>query len=440
MKENITPDYSNVSTIPFLSRLIALIIDAAVVLILTIALSFASVSIFNNTSYYQSATQFMKNESQVCYQINEESHLITYNGEGDDHYSSQVPPNDVLKKTLYSHILLSYNTDPTYFHNMGVTALDIDPTIIPANDETDEIIYFYYHFVKEKNNEYSLLDLTDKSPEQYHYDLFRQYEAKDDNNNSMWVFDKIGDFPILKGEFAYDTYIYLKGDNVKPEYEVVFKKLNNQYVYMWNHEYEITCNSPVFQTHYNAYQNKYRECAGNIDWLFVLSYVIAFAIGYILPIFIFKRFTSLGKKIESIYIASSNGEDPKKIQIISRALLKIFPFFGFATASFFFISFFNSSWTYTIFYIGSLPISLMVFNILFLIVAFISLIVIMINKERRSIADLLCRTRLIDYSEYQINQKPKPSLTDNKTISKEDFVNIDLDTIEANHKNKHESQ
>lgn len=429
-------DFSNISSPRFFSRFLSVVIDVFAISVITLFFSFVSIFAFNNSTYYQDSSSYMKNEARVCYKMSEESHLITYNGKGteDEHYTSKVDQNEIFKKTLQSHILLSFNNDNSYFVSKGITTLNIDSSIKPADFDVDEIAYFYYEFVRNKNSDYQLLDLSSKSYQQYHYDLFKSCEAKVDNN-SLWLFEQVGDFPILKSEAAYKTYMFLKSDQKTSEFEITYNSLNTQYVEMWNSEYGVLTSSQTYKTHYDNYQNKYRENAGYIDLFLVLSFVISFVICYLLPTLISKLSRTLGKRVEYIYIVSNQDTKASKKQIVSRALLKIFPYFGFSFIPNLIVGLFNSSWSYKVFYIGSWGISLSTFNTIFIVLAVISLMFVIIDEKKRCIADFICRTRLIDYQEFKDKLCPTPSVDDKTKIDKkESFETIDSNSLEKSRK------
>ncbi|MCQ2796146.1 MAG: hypothetical protein MJ213_02395 [Bacilli bacterium] len=343
--------YKNISAPRFYNRFLSVVIDAAIVAVTTLVFSFLTVFIFNKSSYYASSSIYMKDEARVCYRLNEESHLFTYNGEGegDDHYASYIKQDEIFKKNLYSHILLSFNKDNTYFIERGITSLSIDPSIQPADYATDEITYFYYSFVKDKNEEYGIVDLSSKSFQQYHFDLFKQFEPKI-NDVSFWELNKVGDFPVLKGEFAYKAYMYLVSDS-KSEFTPTYQQLNTQYVNMWNAEHDVLTNSSTYKLHYDNYQNKYRENAAWVDLFLFFVFFLSFLAGYFLPTMFTRLHRSYGKRAERIFVVSYSDKKATKAQIALRALLKIFPYFGFSFVGYMFLSLFNPCWTYPLFYL-----------------------------------------------------------------------------------------
>lgn len=426
MEQKNTADYSLINAPRFFSRFLSVVIDVFIVGVLTLFFSFITISIINNSSFYKEQTSVMENEARVCFKMSEESRLITYNGSGtgDEHYSSSISQNEVFKSNLRSHIFLSFNNDNSYFVSKGVTSLEFEQGLLPASFETDELAYFYYHFVKDNNDKYQIVDLSIKSYQNYHYDLFKEYEPKI-NDNYIWVLDNVGDFPILKGEYAYDAYMYLK-DNKTSEFENVYNALNVQYNSMWNAEYKQLTASPTYKLHYDNYQSAYKLTSVVVDVGLIASFVISFIIGYLVPSLVTRLHRTLGKKAEYIYIVSNDDTDASKKQIVFRTLLKIFPYFGFSFIPNMILGFFNQSWSYPLFYIGSFGVSLSILNVAFIIIALISFIITITDYKKRSIADFICKTRLIDYQEY----KEKEVYISSSKDKKEKFETIDSNSLE----------
>jgi len=416
--------FLNENASPISRRFFAFVIDLLIILVLHILAFVVSTNIVAGTSYYKETQQKLVAEMKECYKITEESRIYEFIGEGDEKYTKTTSNEEMFLRWSYSHILKSFNTDNSVFIKYGITKLDIDEKIKEASYETDNIAYFFTGFVKDKNEEYKIVDLKEEPVEQYYYSFFKKH-AFSYNGESLWIYDDVDNtIPILKGNFAYNLYYYLKIDQTYQEGLSCYNLLAKSYQNMWNEEVQLLVNCDGYKIHYSAYDGYYCTLSQIINVDCAICYACVFLLAYVLPIIIFKRHQSIGKKAEKVLAVDIEGYKAVPWQIVVRVICKFFGFFGFTVVSNFLSSGANSAWVYPLFYIGGFGVSFLTIDVVFLVLAFISFIISAFTPKKRNISDFLCHTYVIDIRGYMDHNEE--AIEVNNTDKKEEPIEVQV--------------
>ncbi len=377
-------------------RIFAFLVDGVIVMLISFLLMLLSMGIISNTKAYQSKIVPLNNAMIECYKIEEEARIYQFIGEGENKYNNHRPMEEIFKDYCLMHILLSYENDPKAFSD-NATTIKNENNLPLASYETDQLAYFYvkyaplYNSYNGTNND--VVDFKNYSPEAYFYRAYKDNAV----DIEMWIFDEENyTIPYLKSNFAFDLYKYLFVDQSYQAGLTRYNLLGTNFKNLWEVQVDQLINSSRFEENYQIYKENYASLSYIVDIGTFSSYLVAFCIGYLLPQFIFKDMQTFGKKIFKTKVVDTKGYKALPWQSIIRNILAFFLFYCTCIVSCFLSGGNNAGWMYPLFEIGGYGFSPFSFMVISVFAAMISLIVLVANKKKKAIHDLVSDTVVID--------------------------------------------
>ena len=418
--------YKNDTIASWPRRFAALAIDVAILVVLSLAIIIGSTSILSTTENYKYHEGILKEEMINCYRLQEQAKVYEYIGEGDEKYSHPRELEDIFKDYCLSHIIYAESVDAAPFVAYNIK-IENPNNIAKATYETDNLAYFYVKFAAEHNyfnqNPYDIEEVTND----YRIHFFERYKNFAVESD-MWIFSlETLELPRLDSTFAADLYKYLFIDENYQTGKTCYNFLSVNFQRLWNHEIDVLIASQRYQQHYQLYKNSYAECSYMADATIAIDYVISFFLVFVLPMLIFKKYKTFGKKIMKLTVVDKQGYDLQIWQKLCRTSLIFIIMFGALVPSCFLAGGTGSGWMYPIFEIAGGGISLFsIMTILFLI-GLISFIVLVFTKKRTSIHDLICSTVVID-DRYHVEIEEALEIkkeVEEKELKEEKFIEIE---------------
>lgn len=398
---SLTP-YKNEDSTSFKKRFFSFFIDGALVILSHFLVFFLALLIYNQTPTCLNKQKVLNENANACYALEDDSRVYIFTGQGEDRYKSKQDESVTIDKWTRQHIKLTFKNDPSAFIEAGVTSLDSSyDNIEEANYQNDHLGYYYDNFIRRRNDELQVVSLDGKTPNQYYVsNIFKElaplYPVTPKETELLWIYDEVGySLPTLTSKAAYQSYKAIKdpSDGYALGYLTYVK---NAYRSIHQDELNKLSTSPGFKRYYDAYNKQYHSILLDVDACSLIGFILSFNLVYALPMLFTRKHTSLGKRMIGVMVIDSEGRELSKRQAILRPILKAFPFFGLTLISNFLVQGTNSVWMQPMFYLGSLPISLLSFDILFLIIMVISFILTLFLPRHASFSDLLLKTTVID--------------------------------------------
>ena len=378
------------------SRIFAFLVDGVILIIVSFLLMMLSMSIIGGTSTYKNKQSSLKEAMIECYKIEEEAHIYQFVGEGEHKYDKPRDLDQIFEEYSLMHILYSYSIDSSAFTQRQVEIKN--PKNLPlASYQTDQLAFFYDYYVTNYNNfngvENDIVDIGTFTPRQYFYKAYKENAV----NIEMWKFDEENySLPYLDGQFAVDLYVYLFENEGYQAGLTRYNLLATNFKNLWNIQVNQLIESSRFEQYYDIYKENYASLAYMVDIGTFSAYLIAFCISYVLPQVFFKDMQTLGKKLFKIKVVDSKGYVSLPWQKVVRNILTFFMFYSTGIVSCFLSGGTNAGWMYPLFEIGGYGFSPFSFMIIATFGALISLIVLVANKRKKAIHDLISDTVVID--------------------------------------------
>lgn len=424
MEKSVLQPYKNELNPSSSRRIEAHLIDALLLVIVSFILLIFTHLGLSNASFYKDKENMLTQEMVKCYEIEEEAKIYFFDNNENHLYQNPRDQEEIFKEYCYKHLLYSFNMNSDEFVKNGIS-IDNPNNYLPASYEEDNLAYFYVNYVDKYNENNDILNLNNLNVKQYYYEVLKKNTYNPLDNSSMWIYDEENySLPYLNPQHAIDLYKYFQNN----EYQAgksIRNLLASSYQKIWNEEVSLLVNSSRFKNHYEIYKENYAQCSYILDGFVCLSYVVSFALVVLLPQFFFKNMKTIGKKVMQICIADNEGYQVTTKQFIFRNLCSFILFFGIMIVSCFFSGGLQTGWMYPIFEIGGAGISLFSFMAISAIMAFVSFILIFVNKQKKSIQDILCGTKGVDerYIIEERKQEISEEVIENKYLDSSTFSN-----------------
>ena len=437
--------YENAAVATGTRRLAAIAIDALILCVVSFILLISYMAIVPNFKTYQTRKDTLTTEMNICYQMEEEAKIYQFEGEGENKYSKPRPMEDTFQDYCLMHILLAYEKDAKPFENYGVVIKN-ENNLPVASFETDNLAYFYVNYVPKYNNyngQENDIVIMDKDPKLFFMDAYKKNAVKID----MWNYDNENySLPYLDSDFAVDLYKYLFEDSSYQVGLTNYNYLAKNYMNLWSVQVQELLASSRFSTHYQIYKENYEICSRFIIVGVALIYLISFLLVIVLPQPFFKGDKTIGKKLMKVTVIDERGYETQVYQKVLRNFFLFFSYFPFMLIPCFLSGGYSSGWTYPIFEIGSIGVSLYTIMIVLGVISLISLLVMAISGKKKAFHDLILKTACID-DRYVMTQEEAAQLKkeeEEKQLSakKADIQTevLDLSTLQKKENQQKEDQ
>ena len=352
-----------------------------------------------STSEFQNANEIFDREVEYYSDFILETHLADVKERND--YSAY----DIADKNVCRAIYLSYET----FGNDQYTNFVLNDKITQygiGDSQNDNLAYFYLNYVP-NHSELNIIDILkydtsnptvkpvisfdDKTPTQYLVDLYKS-DIGFGSTYSL-LFAETDGMPVLNTQAAYFIYQYIldKSNDTGLEY---YQTYQDAYVRMleWA-EVSVYQSEPYYTEHYVPYQNSAITIARSINVTMLICILLGSFIGVMLPKFLFKDETTIGRKLSGLGVITIDNERvPKWVYVVKSIITSIFYFsvalityaffYGFSVLSF-------PSYPDT-------PISFGLIILILVIIAAINGIVGLFTHYKQTLLDVVFRTKVVD--------------------------------------------
>lgn len=423
-KEYVSP-YRNEGALPISRRLYSSLVDSLLMIVVSFCLLLASSAITSNTPFYEEQIEIINSKREEMYRLEEETKLFEFdkNSDGSTNYNSLSDQNLVFKKYALSHILYSYDLNKDEWNAKYLLETDNpyskqeEYEVEPASFANDYLGYFYTEFAKNNNQNNNLFALESGETYITHFKKVLRNNSK----GAEWVyFDNSDALPALSMDYAYTLYRYTFFNEGGQNGLLSYNYLISQYQGVYNEATNILFHSDRYQNLYTEYKDAYGSCSRIVSLFSFLSYIVTFLLCYTLPTLLFKRGQSLGLLLFHGATLQQDGLEVSKGQVLLRNLVSFFTFFPIMLFSCYFAGGLNSGWMYPLFTIGETGISLFNITVISFIFPLINTIMMIANKERRSLTERVSGTIVIDTKYHE--EHPETVITKPKEEKKEEKV------------------
>ncbi len=206
-----------------------------------------------------------------------------------------------------------------------------------ADVETESIPYFYVKYIP-NHEEMKIVNYKDgkiegKEIKTYLFDL---YKSSFDENKDMFVYDETKyDIPILKTEVSYNLYCYLFDENAeesnKEKGKTYYSSYYSAYSYMLEDaERKMIVSEPYYTEHYLVYSDNYYKQGKYANITIIVSIMIGYLIGILIPKLVFKDDRTFGRLIMRLGVINDKKEKTKWYVMLIKTILGMC---GFVTTS-----------------------------------------------------------------------------------------------------------
>lgn len=296
-------------------RFICCVFDMIIVLALAFVIMLGLFSIVKKTNAYVEAVETVNSEIKYYNELTSKAHLVEY-VEGERKSEDIMVLKNVNRAIYLSYTVFGNEQKPefTFDANHEVTQFGL------ASLENDNVAYFYTQYVPQNNENNQLVDFEVEiagveikyTPVEF---LHKIYKEAFGDNKSMFVFDTTkSDMPILTTDSAYCMFFYLYADadstnstweQGKNYYSIFYNAYANM---LSSAEMRVQQSEPYYSEHYAVYFENYCTQARITNITLIISIILAYAIGVLLPQYLFKAERTISYKIFGLGVITEDGD------------------------------------------------------------------------------------------------------------------------------------
>lgn len=374
-------------------KVMSYFLDALILLLITVAINFASIAVLETTPDYQNKREVVSSTIDEIYTLEEEIRFIDRRDLNNQEVSSPISQNEMFQKWLVRHLIHSYNQgDKTVFDSISEIK-DYELEYGEASLNNDYLAYFYVEFLPNHKGQ-GMNDISLSGDEFFKNNILNVKLT----NHDIFYFDDSG-FYTMNQNYAKDIYEYIYlNENDDNAYNAL-KALNTFFLDTLENTATIYQNYIPFKELFNQYQINYQSLiSASVLTEFILYCISSVLYLLIVPLCLKNR--TLSNLILRILPYDL---DEKKI----KPHTNIFKFIVWFCELFWIsliVSFFTigmDGMTYTLFSIGALPINLLGFVIVSMIIAAISVLIGIARQDKRTLPELVSHTVYMEYQKVQ---------------------------------------
>ena len=267
---------------------------------------------------------------------------------------------------------------------------------------TDNIFYFYSQYIPLNNEGNMFINFEGINPVVFANNVYAN--AFGDEYSSFFVCEILkDDIPTLTTAAAYYLYYYIYGDpnnsaiyDIAQEYMISFNAAYS--VMLEAAELVMLMSEPYYSTHYMVYFDNNAVMARIVNFALILSIVISYIIGVILPKILLKHGRTLGRLVFMIGEIGYENEAISWKQVLVKSLLGVW---GFIVASWILYLFkpFGASYAamkYPFIEFGEVGIPLIVILLIISLIGIINGCVSLFTSNKTTLIDLIAKTEVVD--------------------------------------------
>lgn len=402
-------------------RMLASLLDALILVAVNIGLAIAGFNIMKAVPSYKEQLDKVDEYRIACYKIEEESGLMVFDKE-DPTYYTFLSEDELFDRYLLSHVLLSYNLEPTSFHYVPEDSLKVGQASL-INDLFAKYFVTYvdqYNTYKGKTND--LYDRGSYSSMEFFNKKITSYVME--NGEYPWnTRDIDNNYKHLTASYAEKLYSYRFKEEKVSDYLTQYNLFRTSFHNLWNDSVSVLTSSSRYGESYALYKDAYTGSAYGVDLMFVLVYLISFSLVFLLPEFIFKNGRTIGLLATRSATISYDTYDMKKSQFAIKNIIMFFSFFCTLVISCYFAGGYNSGFMYPLFMVGSVGISLFHIAAFFFLIALINMFMVVAREHHQNIQDSASHTIVVSTKDYQeIKDLTTPVIIDEQTKAATDVM------------------
>ncbi len=377
-------------------RFVCFFVDFVILSLVAYLLSLGFLPLFRNSSSYKASENTVQEEIKYYNQYISETHIVSFL---DEEKTTRKDQDVLVLENISKAIYLSYKTfdetlETPQFSDYVIKEDSKLAKYGVASLTNDDISYFYTVYVPKQ--EYKIVTYQGDSAALYVYNLY-----KNSTISSYFTYSDYNSLPILQSHIAYSLFVYLteeKNDvnqSVYNDGESYYSSFHSTYSsFLTSAESLCIKAEPYYSTHYLVYRNALSNEGRLLNYALILSIVLSYLISIVLPKLIFRHGQTFSRKIFSLYLADSEGEDSKWYYTLLTSILGVFGYLPII-ALFYMLPPFNGVFDsmFTPF-IGNM--SLVWIVVLPLFVLLINYVPSLFYPERETLLEMLFKIRLKD--------------------------------------------
>lgn len=366
-------------------RFVSFCIDFVVVFLVSCLLFFVGNAIMISTQEYQTADENYVREVEYYNNFIKETHLAE---ENRDDYSAYR----IAVKNVQRAIYLSYET----FGNEQYSDFKLNDNVKQygiGDRENDNLAYFYLNYVP-AHPELNIVDFGEKTPSEFLINLYEEVYG-----DQFKILFSVTDYelPVLNTQAAYFMFHYLyntdKDDMFQKGLEY-YQTYEQGYTYMLEYaEKSVYTSEPYYTEHYLVYQNNAITKARCINITMLICIVIGSFIGVMIPKFLFKDETTIGRKLSGLGVITIDNEKlPKWIYVVKSIITSIFYF----AVSLIIYAFFYGFRVLSFPIYPDVAISFGLIILILIIIAIINSSFSLFTHNKQTLLDIIFRSKVVD--------------------------------------------
>lgn len=377
-------------------RFVCFFVDFVILSLVAYLLSLGFLPLFRNSSSYKASENTIQEEIKYYNQYISETHIVSFL---DEKKTTRKDQDVLVLENISKAIYLSYKTfdetlETPQFSDYVIKEDSKLAKYGVASLTNDDISYFYTVYVPKQ--EYKIVTYQGDSAALYVYNLY-----KNSTISSYFTYADYNSLPILQSHIAYSLFVYLteeKNDvnqSVYNDGETYYSSFHSTYSsFLTSAESLCIKAEPYYSTHYLVYRNALSNEGRLLNYALIVSIVLSYLISIVLPKLIFRHGQTFSRKIFSLYLADSEGENPKWHYTLLTSILGVFGYLPII-ALFYMLPPFNGVFDsmFTPF-IGNM--SLVWIVVLPLFVILVNYVPSLFYPERETLLEMLFKVRLKD--------------------------------------------
>ncbi len=374
-------------------KVMSYFLDALILLIITVAINFASIAVLETTPDYQSKREVVSLTVDEIYTLEEEARFIDRVDLNNQKVSSPISQNEMFQKWLVRHLIHAYNEgDKSIFDSISEIK-DYELEYGEASLSNDYLAYFYVEFLPNHKGQ-GMNDINVSGDEFFKNNILNVNLS----NHNIFYFDD-NDFYTMSQSYAKDIYDYMYlNDNNENAYNAL-EALNTFFLDTLENTAKIYQNYIPFKELFNRYQINYQSLISVSVLTEFISYCVSsFIYLLILPLCLKNR--TLSNIILRLIPYDLEEKEIKPYTNIFKFLVWFCELFWInLIVSFFTIG--MDGMTFALFNIGILPVNLLGFVIVSMVLAALSILIGIARQDKRVLPELVSHTVYMEYQKVQ---------------------------------------
>lgn len=408
-EENLIEELQHASPVKTGKHFQSFFIDCLVVVLLSYLLFLFTNSIVINSDSYKAHSEFSAKEVEYYKDYISESRAMEYeiiDGERvrkdritDKETGSSKYLLENLNRALYYSI--QYFGDFTKEYDLKISEENMELIKLSVTENgyayDDSVSYFYTNYIFNSDDEFSVDFSSLEEAQEYVHDVYK--EAFGSDATTMFMFDiEESVMPIMKTRSAYYLYYFLyvaEDSKITQTSEQYYLTFSESYYLMQEKMEKIMIQSePYYTDHYSKYYDSNTKMANSVNIALIISIILGYIIGVVVPKIIFKHGRSIGHLVFKLGEIDIYNEPVGPLSLIVKSITGCIGYLSVALIIYLFRPF-SAKFSVMMYpFIGNM--NLMTIILIITVLCLVNGCVMLFTSNHVGIGGLLSKTILVD--------------------------------------------